>query len=96
MGKDQKIISEAPSIQEPIRLGNTLSLWAGICLIVGNIIGTGVFSTGGKILELVGSPGMAIIVWLIGAFVSFVGGLSYTEWGMSIPESGGNLIGKLN
>ncbi|KAI9164507.1 hypothetical protein H9P43_008366 [Blastocladiella emersonii ATCC 22665] len=72
-------------------IGKTMGLWGGTSLIVGCIIGTGVFSNGGKILALVGSPGMAMLMWLFGALISFAGGLSYTEWGLLVPESGGDM-----
>lgn len=68
-----------------------ITLWGGITFIVGSIIGTGIFSNGGRILELTGSPGMAMVLWAFGAFVAFCGGFSYVEWGTRIPASGGDL-----
>ncbi|ORZ38775.1 amino acid/polyamine transporter I, partial [Catenaria anguillulae PL171] len=71
-------------------IGKTMGVWAAMSLIVGCIIGTGVFSNGGKILVLVGSPGMAMCMWLFGGVIAYCGGFSYTEWGLMIPESGGD------
>ncbi|KNE55365.1 hypothetical protein AMAG_01265 [Allomyces macrogynus ATCC 38327] len=72
-------------------LSRTMSLWGGTSLIIGCMVGTGVFSNGGRILALVGSPGMAMIIWFTGALVSLAGAFSYTELGMMMPESGGDL-----
>lgn len=60
-------------------------------LFISSIIGTGLFANGGHILKYAGSPGMAMIVWTFGSLVAFAGGLSYAEWGLMIPESGGDL-----
>ncbi len=68
-----------------------ITLWGGVTFVVGSIIGTGIFSNGGRILELAGSPGMTMLLWALGAFVAFCGGFSYVEWGTRIPASGGDL-----
>ncbi|KAI9218622.1 amino acid/polyamine transporter I, partial [Blastocladiella britannica] len=54
------------------------------------IIGTGVFSNGGSVLTLAGSPGMAMILWVFGGVLAYFGGFSYTEWSVMIPENGGD------
>ncbi|KAI9216440.1 amino acid/polyamine transporter I [Blastocladiella britannica] len=68
----------------------TMGLWGGTSLIVGCIVGTGIFSNGGSVLTLVGSPGMAMFMWLFGGVLAYFGGFSYTEWSLMIPESGGD------
>ncbi|KAJ1506102.1 b(0,+)-type amino acid transporter 1 [Coelomomyces lativittatus] len=55
------------------------------------MIGVGVFVTGSNILQSVGSPGMAMLIWTLGAFVALCGGFSYTEWSLMLPQNGGDI-----
>ncbi|KAG9298115.1 hypothetical protein G9A89_000808 [Geosiphon pyriformis] len=57
-----------------------------------NMIGAGIFSTPGLVLSSAGSPGMALIYWILGAFVSLFGSLSYAELGSSIRDGGGEVV----
>lgn len=50
-------------------------------VIVGMIIGSGIFSTPSGILISVGSVGMSLIIWVIAAIASFCGVLAYLELG---------------
>ncbi len=58
-------------------------------LVVASMIGTGVFTTSGPLLETVGSPAAVLTVWLVGGVVSLCGALSYAEIGVTHPEAGG-------
>ncbi|KAI9598203.1 amino acid permease-domain-containing protein [Syncephalis fuscata] len=62
---------------------------SGISIVIGMIIGSGIFSTPGFVWQLVGSPGMALIMWVVGGFVSYLGTLCYVELGTMLPKSGG-------
>ena len=69
-----------------------LTLRNGIGLIVGGIVGSGIFLTPNKVLELSGSVGAAIIVWVLAGLLSLCGALCYCELGTSIPETGGEHV----
>jgi amino acid transporter len=58
-------------------------------LIVGLIIGSGIFSAPGKVSENVGSPGAALIIWLVAGILAWTGAASYAELGGAIPLNGG-------
>ena len=60
-------------------------------LIVGNIIGIGIFTTSGYVSQFVDDPGSLILVWLLGGFLAFCGGLTYAELATRIPKAGGDL-----
>ncbi|KAK9721808.1 hypothetical protein K7432_003130 [Basidiobolus ranarum] len=77
---------EGPSVIERIPV---LSAFEGFMMIVSQMIGSGIFSSPGQILAMVGAPGTAIILWFIGSLVSLCGSLSYIELGTMIPRSGG-------
>lgn len=59
-------------------------------LIVGNIIGIGIFTTPGYIARHVSDPFMMIFVWIIGGFLSFCGGITYAELSTRYPVAGGD------
>ncbi|KAJ2701127.1 hypothetical protein FB645_004748 [Coemansia sp. IMI 203386] len=70
-------------------LERRLGLWSGMAIVMGSIIGSGIFSTPSLILGSVGSVGMSIVVWVIGAVVSLCGCAAYMELGTMLPKSGG-------
>ena len=59
-------------------------------LIVGNMIGIGIFTTTGYIAGYVSSPAALFTVWIIGAFYSYCGALTYAELSSRFPVSGGD------
>src|SRR5215470_13192385 len=67
----------------------TMGLFSGMAMVVGLMIGSGIFSTPGIILTSVGSPGLSLLVWVIGGAVTYCGALSFVELGTMLPKSGG-------
>lgn len=59
-------------------------------LIVGNVIGIGVFTTPGYIARFVSDPVMMIFVWVVGGFLAFCGGITYAELSTRYPLAGGD------
>ena len=59
-------------------------------LIVGNIIGIGIFTTTGYISQYVEHSGTLIMIWILGGFLSICGGLTYAELSTRLPRSGGD------
>ncbi|KAI0169608.1 amino acid permease-domain-containing protein [Hypoxylon sp. FL1284] len=68
----------------------TLTYLNGLGLIVGLIIGSGIFSSPGQININVGSPGASLIVWVISGVLAWTGAASYAELGGAIPLNGGS------
>jgi APA family basic amino acid/polyamine antiporter len=58
-------------------------------VIVGGIIGSGIFMTPGMVARQVGTPGLALLVWVVAGALAFCGALSYAELGATIPRTGG-------
>ena len=59
-------------------------------LVIGGVIGSGIFLVPGAIQRRVGnSVGLAILVWVAGGFMSLVGALTYGELAAMKPEAGG-------
>lgn len=59
-------------------------------LIVGNVIGIGIFTTPGYIARYVSDPAILIFVWIVGGFLSFCGGITYAELSTRYPFAGGD------
>ncbi|KAI0063748.1 high affinity methionine permease [Artomyces pyxidatus] len=73
-------------------MGRHLGVFTCTLLIVGCIIGTGIFSTPASILVSVGSVGASLMVWLVGFFLSFCGLFIWLEFGTMFPRSGGEKV----
>lgn len=67
----------------------TLTYLNGLSLIIGLIIGSGIFSSPGQISSKVGSPGASVVIWVVAGLLAWTGAASYAELGSAIPLNGG-------
>ncbi|MBN2573775.1 MAG: amino acid permease [Deltaproteobacteria bacterium] len=65
---------------------------AATALVVASMVGTGVFTTSGILLESLGSPWLVLLAWLLGGVVALLGALCYGALAQRIPESGGEYV----
>ncbi|KAI9596045.1 amino acid permease-domain-containing protein [Syncephalis fuscata] len=70
----------------------TLNLMHGLGLIVGVIIGSGIFAAPGLVLQRAGSVAGAAIVWTLCGFIAMLGAACYAELGCALPTSGGEAV----
>ncbi|HOA52151.1 MAG TPA: amino acid permease [Thermogutta sp.] len=69
-----------------------LSLFDSICIIVGIIIGAGIYETTPKIAGCLPNTQWLLAVWIIGGLLSFLGALCYAELATAFPHSGGDYV----
>lgn len=67
----------------------TLTFVNGLSLIIGLIIGSGIFSSPAQVNINAGSPGASLIVWIVAGLLAWTGAASYAELGGAIPLNGG-------
>ncbi|XP_076028731.1 large neutral amino acids transporter small subunit 1 isoform X1 [Oratosquilla oratoria] len=73
---------------ETVGLKPKMTLFNGITVIVGSIIGSGIFVSPTGVLQGTGSVGMALIVWVASGLFSMVGAYCYAELGCMIQKTG--------
>ncbi|OAF69322.1 hypothetical protein A3Q56_02946 [Intoshia linei] len=71
------------------KLERSMGLLSGISMIVGVIIGCGIFISPVDILKATDNVGMSLIVWLICGIIATLGSLIFAELGCNFQESGG-------
>ena len=69
-----------------------LTLLDATCIIVGIVIGAGIYETTPLIAGAVTTPMWLILIWLLGGLLSLIGALCYTELTTHYPEEGGDYI----
>jgi APA family basic amino acid/polyamine antiporter len=75
-----------------ITLPRVLSLWDVVMIVVGGVIGSGIFLTPSDIALAVPAPVVMLLVWVVGGLFSFFGALAFAELGAAMPEAGGIYI----
>jgi basic amino acid/polyamine antiporter, APA family len=70
-------------------LRRDLTLFDSISLVIGTIIGSGIFLVPAEIARAVHTPGWMLGIWVIGGVLTMLGALSLAELGAAMPEAGG-------
>ena len=78
--------SSTPDLVRDLRLSH-----AG-AIVVGTIIGSGIFLVPREMMQAVGSAQLVYLAWMVGGVLSFFGALTYAELGAMKPEAGGEYV----
>jgi len=77
---------------EPRGLVRQLGFGATTAIVVGTIIGSGIFRSPAGVAAEVGSVGAVATVWIVGGVVTLCGALTLAELAAALPESGGLFV----
>src|ERR1700710_2434585 len=80
------------NLDQPQELKRELGLLDGTMLVVGSMIGSGIFIVSADITRNVGSAGWLIAVWLITGFMTLTADVSYGELSAMYPKAGGQYV----
>jgi APA family basic amino acid/polyamine antiporter len=84
--------SPAQQISSRPHLLRKMNLLDSTFLVIGSIVGSGIFMTTGFIAEYLPSPGFILLVWLVGGFIALSGALAFAELGAMYPQAGGQYV----
>ena len=73
-------------------VGRNLGWGGAFILIISRVIGSGIFATPGAIVKETGSIGLSLVLWVVGALISWAGLAISLEYGCMLPRSGGRLL----
>ena len=78
----------------PLRpeLARDLGLSHAGAVVVGTIIGSGIFLVPSEMMQAVGSARLVYLAWVVGGLLSFFGALTYAELGAMKPQAGGEYV----
>lgn len=74
------------------KLTPTLGFWSAVSLVIGTVIGSGIFMKPATMAAQLGSPELLIAVWIGAGLITLFGALSNAEVAAMIPETGGQYI----
>ncbi|MCJ1276031.1 hypothetical protein MMC21_003836 [Puttea exsequens] len=83
---------ELDTLPETATFGRNLTWTSAYMLTVSRIVGSGIFATPGSIYKSVGSVGLALTVWIVGAAIAACGLAVSMELGCMLPRSGGTKV----
>ncbi len=69
-----------------------LGRWDSVAIVIAIVIGVGIFRTPYEVAQYLSSPGMMLLAWAAGGFISLTGVLCYAELSASFPRTGGTYV----
>ena len=83
--------SGSPASSQP-ELSRDLGVSHATAVVVGTIIGSGIFLVPAEMTQAVGSAKQVYLAWIVGGLLSFFGALTYAELGSMRPQAGGEYV----
>src|SRR5437762_389498 len=81
-----------PPRNDPQPIQAQLGLWDAVSIIIGIVIGAGIYETPPLIFKMVPGPWWGMGVWALGGLLSLAGALCYAELASTYPRSGGDYV----
>jgi APA family basic amino acid/polyamine antiporter len=83
---EQQATSRTPSLRR------VLGLWSAVSIVIGTVIGSGIFLVPARMIAEVGSTRTLFVVWIVAGLLSLFGALTYAELAAAMPEAGGEYV----
>jgi APA family basic amino acid/polyamine antiporter len=80
------------SLRKNQGLARQLGLFDSTMMMVGIVIGSGIFLTTGIMAQALPSPGLILLAWAVGGLITLTGALTYAELGAALPLAGGQYV----
>lgn len=86
---------------EQVHLDRSIDLFSALALVIGTVIGSGIFFKQASVLSYSHSTTLALLAWFFGGVLTLTSGLTIAEIGSQMPQTGGlyiymhNLYGKV-
>ena len=74
------------------QLQKTIGLWSATTIVIGSVIGSGIFMKPATMAGQLGSPYLLIIVWIVAGLVSLFGAMAFAELGTMFPKPVDNMF----
>ncbi len=78
--------------QTNLSLTRQLGLFDSTMILMGIVIGSGIFLTTGIMAKSIPSPGLILLAWFVCGILTLAGALTYAELGAAMPEAGGQYV----
>jgi basic amino acid/polyamine antiporter, APA family len=86
-------VKACPTVDKTkISLPRILTLWDVVMIVIGGVVGSGIFLSPSEIAAAVPAPVLMLLVWVVGGIFSFFGAVAFAELGAAMPEAGGIYI----
>jgi basic amino acid/polyamine antiporter, APA family len=85
-------MATSTSVSSANELSRELGVSQASAVVVGTIIGSGIFLVPAEMMRAVGSARLVYLAWIVGGLLSFFGALTYAELGAMKPQAGGEYV----
>src|ERR1700723_258561 len=89
---DSRQVIDSSSARSSGELVKGLGLFDSTMIVVGSMIGSGIFIVSADIAHQVQSPGLLLVVWLASGLITLIGALSFGELAAAMPHAGGQYV----
>jgi APA family basic amino acid/polyamine antiporter len=86
MSQPAKSAAQAPTLSRDLGISHASAI------VVGTIIGSGIFLVPAEMMQAVGSARLVYLAWIVGGVLSLAGAITYAELGAMKPQAGGEYI----
>jgi basic amino acid/polyamine antiporter, APA family len=79
-------------MSEKHSLARKLGLFTAVTIVIGSMIGSGIFKKSASMSTELGAPGIVLLIWLVAGLISLIGALTNAEIAGILPRAGGQYV----